>query len=204
VVELARARYRHMARMDANHEIGTCLAILRAAQIRLDRGLAEVELRAVEQYWGFRFPGDLRELLSRALPRGDHMPNWRDPSSDEIRGRMQWPLDGMLFDVEHDQFWVPGWGPRPAALPDALARATERFREVPKLVPIFMHRYLPAEPYEAGNPVFSVYQMDVIYYGRTLRDYVACQFGVVAWKDAVAGEKRPIVFWSDVADGVFE
>ena len=190
--------------MDAHDELEASLAVLRAAGIPLDPGLSSGELAAVEQLWEFRFPDDLRALLARALPRGDRMPNWREPSSDDIRGRMQWPLDGLLFDVEHADFWVPAWGPRPAALLDALACATERFQTVPKLVPIYAHRYIPAEPCVAGNPVFSVYQMDVIYYGRTLRDYLATEFGGTAWRDAVAGELRRITFWTEVVEGLYE
>jgi len=31
---------------------------------------------------------------------------------------------------------------------------------------------LPEEPYERGNPVFSVYQTDVIHYGANLQDWI--------------------------------
>ena len=46
----------------------------------------------------------------------------------------------------------------------------------PKLIPLIGHRYLPEEPHEGGNPVFSVYQSDVIYYGANLADYFEREF----------------------------
>jgi hypothetical protein len=48
---------------------------------------------------------------------------------------------------------------------------------VPRLVPVFSHRYLPAEPHLSGNPVLSVYQTDIIYYGSNLKRYIAHEFG---------------------------
>jgi hypothetical protein len=51
-----------------------------------------------------------------------------------------------------------------------------------KLIPIYIHRMLPSEPHLAGNPVFSVYKTDVIYYEAGLRDYLIYEF--LAWEDA--------------------
>jgi len=35
---------------------------------------------------------------------------------------------------------------------------------------------MPERPLEAGNPVFSVYQTDIICYGADLRDYLENEF----------------------------
>jgi hypothetical protein len=59
------------------------------------------------------------------------------------------------------------------------------------------HRYLPEQPHEPGNPVFSVYQADVIYYGADLIDYFEREFagwGHRPWPDQI----RYIPFWSDL------
>ncbi|MEZ5977554.1 MAG: SMI1/KNR4 family protein [Planctomycetota bacterium] len=146
-------------------------------------------------------PLDLRELLARALPIGERFPDWRAPASDAVRERMQWPLDSLLFDVEHDGFWPAAWGSRPAGLEDALALATREFARAPRLVPLYGHRYLPVDPPESGNPVFSVYQTDVILYGSSLELYFATEFGTLPWKEAVAKPARHVPFWSELAIG---
>jgi hypothetical protein len=66
----------------------------------------------------------------------------------------------------------------------------------PKLVPLVSHRYLPSEPNEAGNPIFSIYQSDVIYYGADLADYFEREFGNT--RTPVVGPARPIRFWSEL------
>jgi hypothetical protein len=77
-----------------------------------------------------------------------------------------------------------------------VAHARELVAAAPPLVPLYSHRFIPAEPTLVGNPVFSIVQTDVIYYGMDLADYLHAQFGVPrpAW---VATSARPIRFWVD-------
>ena len=42
--------------------------------------------------------------------------------------------------------------------------------QAPKLIPVFSHRFLVAEPCRAGNPVISIHQSDIIVYGVDLHD----------------------------------
>ncbi len=74
----------------------------------------------------------------------------------------------MAFDIENNGFWLEAWGPKPEVLSDQLRIAKEHYDQAPKLIPIFSHRYIPATPSEIGNPIFSVYQTDIIYYGYDL------------------------------------
>jgi hypothetical protein len=65
---------------------------------------------------------------------------------------------------------------------------------VSKLIPIYGHRMMPDEPHLPGNPVFSVYQTDIIYYGYDLADYLRHEFhlpGREPWPERV----RAIRFW---------
>ena len=174
----------------------TELALLRGGGARLDRGLSPVEFAAAEARYGFRFPADLRALLTTALPLGN-FPNWRALGSPELEEMIRWPLRGMQFDIENNAFWWPTWGPRPAELKDALAVADREVAAAPFLIPVYSHRYLPAEPADAGNPVLSVYQTDIIYYGRDLRSYLANEFG--GRRDLPNDDEvRPVRFWSEV------
>jgi hypothetical protein len=69
------------------------------------------------------------------------------------------------------------------------------------LVPLISHRYIPSEPNEAGNPVFSVYQSDVIYYGADLADYFEHELD--GWAPVTTPIKH-IRFWSDLVERAFQ
>lgn len=53
----------------------------------------------------------------------------------------------------------------------------ELVKAAPRLITIFGHRYLLAEPCTAGKPVLSIYQSDVVVYGANLHDYLLVEFG---------------------------
>jgi hypothetical protein len=170
------------------------IALLKGVGLEFDSGLTDREVEIAERKFNFCFPLDLRAFLQTALPTAEHFPNWRSGDETEIPKRLGWPLDGCLFDVEHADFWLPEWGPRPGLLADALKIATAKITEAPKLIPIYSHRYIPEEPHESGNPIFSVHQMDIIYYGFDLDDYLRHEFDLPGRKQWPA-KMRPIEFW---------
>jgi hypothetical protein len=164
-----------------------------------DGGLPDIELLQIEQVLGFRFPPDLRTFLQYRLPTSNGFPRWREPGLDSIRSRMAWPVDNMCFDIEHDAFWYEAWGTRPDILSDAIDLARERVAQCPALVPIYSHRYIATRPSDPGNPVYSVYQTDIIYYGYDLTDYLCREFKL----EPPPGYVRPehpkyIEFWGDI------
>jgi hypothetical protein len=108
--------------------------------------------------------------------------------------RWDWfPLDGILFDVEHDT-WLPEWGVRPERIDDAKALVEQYVEEAPRLLPIYSHRIMPDRPHPPGNPVLSVHQTDIIYYGFDLDDYLRHEFGLPGRKPWPP-EVRSIDFW---------
>lgn len=148
----------------------------------VERGLAISEIRRVEAQFQFKFPPDLSKFLRSGLPVGDQWPDWRraieecdGPASYDIESRLRWPIEGMLFDIENNAWWDPDWGEKPADLKVAKTIASRAVAHAPPLIPIYGHRYLPAEPCEKGNPVFSVYQMDIIIYGNNLPQYLSAE-----------------------------
>jgi hypothetical protein len=157
--------------------------------------LSDVEIQALERRFKCGFPPDLRGLLQFVVPIGKHFPNWRgDP--DELQKRFDLPFEGVWFDVEHSGFWLPEWGAMPS---DPQARreiVRQAISEAPRLFPIFSHRYVPNGPYRNGNPIFSVHQTDIIYYGNDLADYFHHEFQVPL-PEWAAREPRPIRFWDD-------
>src|SRR5437763_6311304 len=46
-------------------------------------------------------------------------------------------------DVEHNNFWERAWPERPDRMADALEFARQELARVPKMVPVYGHRYLP-------------------------------------------------------------
>src|SRR5689334_7589794 len=81
-------------------DLAHCKDRLLAAGVSFEEGLSSDESSAVEHEYGFRFPPDLREFLGYALPVSKGWPNWRRDSRDEIMKRLNWPFEGMCFDIE--------------------------------------------------------------------------------------------------------
>ena len=162
-----------------------------------EAGLSDQEIAEVERRYGFSFPLDLRSLLQTALPASARFPNWRSDPTSDLEQRLAWPAEGIAFDVENNQFWLTAWGPRPSDLAEALALARAKVAEAPTLIPVYSHRFLPDEPPEAGNPVFSVYQTDIIYYGADLVSYLEAEFEIETNGSPVS-TPRTIRFWSDL------
>lgn len=167
----------------------------------LSPGLSERQLRAAEKAHGFQFPPDLRSFLSCVLPASPQHPDWREPNSESLREWMADPWLGVAFDIENNAFWWNDWGPRPEELGEALAKAKHHFAQVPRLIPVYGHRFLPSEPLLAGNPVLSVVQTDVIYYGTDLRNYFANEHCKTSEGRVIdLSRRRRIRFWSDLIE----
>ena len=181
---------------------------LREAGVRLEPGLSETELNSVQYRFSFKFCAGHRRLLSLVLPTdsadgsSDSWPDWRSGSDEDLRTRLNWPVEGVIFDVLKNGFWLASWGARPVTAAEAAAKGREMLETVPRMVPIYGHRYLPADPAPENPPVFSIYQTDVIYYGDDLLDYVAHEFRVGPLHASPITEHRRVPFWSDLAEGV--
>jgi hypothetical protein len=166
-------------------------------------GYSERELDDIEHKWGFRFPPDLRFLLRNMQDEGGVFMDWRAPD-DRIRDRLDWPREGLAFDVEKNAFWLTIWDPRPNGLEQRLAVLNREYATWPRLIPIYGHRYMSAEPHAEGNPVLSVYQSDIIYYGNDLADYLLSEFHIEPPPGFVRrpnDQIRHIRIWSDLVDG---
>jgi hypothetical protein len=163
-------------------------------------GYSPPELDAIQDRWQLRFPPDLVALLRehRRPIDGPGSFDWLATDAADIQRRLDGPFDGFLFDVEHAGLWWPEWGSRPDDADGRRAVVRGVFDDMPRLIPLYGHRYLPAEPLESGNPVFSVHQSDVIYYGANLQDWMQRERD--AWDAKPWPPLKRIRFWSEAED----
>jgi len=175
--------------------------VLEQAGVVFEPGLSADEARRVEERFNFVFPDDLREFLMFALPTGKGFHNWRDYQSPELSKALSWPLEGIWFDVQNNAFWPEALGAKPAAESEAFECLRARVAQAPVLIPIVGHRYMPDRPRASGNPVFSVYQTDIIYYGANLEEYLRNEFNAYFGTNEhrIAQGVREIEFWSALA-----
>jgi hypothetical protein len=180
---------------------------------RIEPGLTEADFDRIEGEFGFEFADDHRAFLTAGLPVSvpfvdppgvisawrEPWPDWRDGDRDALRARLAGPVKGVLFDVEHG-FWTEEWGSRPDVHNEALTIARAALAEVPALVPVFGHRFLPAGSGSAGHPVLSVHQTDLIYYGVDLLDWVSQEFGGPGLNraDQAWNPQATVRFWRDL------
>ncbi|MGW1223906.1 hypothetical protein [Streptomyces sp. NPDC002530] len=180
--------------MDTPLTPDTARALQRMLRTEIGPGLGEGEIDAVERRFGFVFADDHRGFLAAGLPRGSaRWPDWRDGDPEELRAWLARPVEGVLFDVEYNGFWYPGWAPRPGDTDEAVRVARGELGGVPQLVPVYGHRYLPGVAGAYGHPVLSVVQTDIIVYGNDLTDYVHHEFGGRA---SDLGGRVTVDFWS--------
>lgn len=191
--------------------------------IQLQPGLTDAECRTLAEQDGLVFPPDLRSFLQHMLPiRAQQFPNWREGAANELSEDQEWLLRGIWGDIDPRQepyfalnvdtgvweqvtpafqrrLWSPSWGPQPHSAEQAYTIVQEQLIRAPRLLRIFGHRFLPATPLAAGNPVFSIVQTDIIVYGNDLADYFAREFGVPrpSW---AADTPRTIPFWSELVE----
>jgi hypothetical protein len=167
----------------------------------VDKGLSDQEFNTIESTYEISFNIDHKEFLKSGLVTGGRFYNWRDDSDDNItyiREMLQWPLDGILFDIEFSNYWIDA-----IEKPASINERKEIFRQwytlnVPKLIPIFSHRFMCSEPKLSGAPVYSVHQTDIIYYGMNITDYLSKEFHLSRNDDWPKWQKDETLFWSQI------
>jgi hypothetical protein len=187
--------------------------LAQAGQRELGPGLTDTEFARIERDYDIEFADDLRAFLAVGLPlnrlplnrpseagptRIQPWPDWRDGDPAALRRQLAWPVEGVLFDVEHNACWHPSWGQRPADLSQALSAARQHLNGAPTMIPVYAHRYLPAGQGGYGHPVLSIYQTDIIIYGADLADYITREF--TDHNRALSADWTPppmVPFWSD-------
>ncbi|MBV9881480.1 MAG: hypothetical protein JO276_00555 [Sphingomonadaceae bacterium] len=156
-------------------------------------GYSLTELTRAQERFNLHFPPDLVALLGQGRLPGGY--DWNE-DEEAIAAALAWPLEGLMFDVEANVLWWPEWGARPGTEAERRAIVGAAVAAAPKLIPLIGHRYLPEEPHAPGNPVFSIYQSDIILYGSDLANFVENEFAR-PHRYQLGDQARHIRFWSD-------
>ena len=115
---------------------------------RWAKGYTQAELDDAQQKFGLIFPRTSWICCETDGRWIGHV--WTDEVA--IRRMLDWPFEGLLFDVEHNRLWWPEWGEMPASPEDRKEVLHSVVSRAPKLIPLISHRYLPERPHEPGTP----------------------------------------------------
>jgi len=174
------------------------------AGVLFEDGLSAAEVETIQSRLCLILPPDLKDLLTFALPVSHGFINWRAISDEELNKYITAPLEGILFDIECNSFWIEEWGSHPESKESAFEIASAAVNAAPKLVPLRGHRYIPSEPHESGNPIFSVHQTDIIYYGCNLEEWFENEFTYYfrgpGANYRITEPTRNILFWSQLVE----
>jgi len=179
------------------------IELLNKRGIETRDGMNFDEIAATQDFYGIVFPPDLQGILMSFTPVSNGFYDWNDYSPDnvkKIKHRLEWPIYGILFDVEHNNFWWATWGDKPDSMSAKIQTAREHLENAPRLIPVFGHRFISSYPNEAQNPVYSVYQTDIIYYGEDIWDYFKVEFREKKYPDIEWEKIKKIPFWSEVCE----
>jgi hypothetical protein len=149
--------------------------------VRWSASPARVDWAGVEKAVGVRYPAEFREVAD-TLPPGSFQtflfladglpvwtesdddpektsdlgwPDWRDGDPGRLRAHLDFAVEGALASVGNG-YWHPWWGDaRPAEATDAVRVAHERLAADGPLVPLYVHRFLPAGRGRWGLPPIS-------------------------------------------------
>lgn len=182
---------------------------------RLAPGLTDAEISSIQSKYNITFSPSHRDFLQAALPlsvpyneppgtiRTHHLPwpDWRHGTTEDLRARLDRPVNTVLGDIQDNKFWDESWGERPSGEEEAVSLAKERLANVPQLIPVYGHRFLP-EGNGNCEPVLSIWGTDVICYGVDLADYIDREFGKLkgVWDDEIWRTKPRVVveFWGEL------
>jgi hypothetical protein len=81
----------------AEYRFGVITPTTPVYRVEFDAGLTDAEVRQTEEFFGFRFPPDLRDFLQTASPRGPQF-RCRSGSGMERFQEVRWTDGPCVFD----------------------------------------------------------------------------------------------------------
>ena len=175
------------------------ISLLEQQGVQLEKGLTQEEIELAEKIYDIKFPKSLSEFLMTALPVSKDFYNWRNMEESNVRFIKQMiELPKMNIYNEADEiYWNDEWGEEPENIIEFITLVREKLVNAPKLIPIFAHRYIPMVNGEE-IPILSIHGVDVIYYAKTLEEYINAEFLGINKKFSSLDEYMYVPFWSDI------
>lgn len=176
-----------------------CIELMMMHGVEFEKGLTYEEIVQIEKIYQIIFPNSLRKFLMTALPISNGFYNWRNtenPNIEFIKEVIRRPIEEIDKSAE-EVYWCDDWGDEPEDVKDVAKEVRERLKKAPKLVPIYAHRYLPIT-LDENPPIISVHNLDIIYYGKNLENYIQIEFGVENQSEIEVNNIKPIPFWTDI------
>ncbi len=172
---------------------------LKAKGVVFEPGLKDKDLKEIEYRYNIHFPEELKRLFTYALPISEGFYNWRDFSPENvglINFAIETPYLGIKGNIE-EILWNNQWGREPENMIVRNDIILSKMQNAPKLIPLYKHRYLSGL-YDYDNPVFSICDADIIYYGRNLAEYFDREFSNKIYSVIPYDEVKFVDFWSDL------
>lgn len=175
------------------------LNLLKTKEIEFARGLTLDELKQIENIYQIKFPSSLREFLMMALPISKGFYNWRNLEEDNImfiKEAMNRPIE-EVYELAEEIYWCDDWGQKPEDEAYVGKIVRDKLKNAPRVLPIYGHRYIPVLSVD-NPPIISIHDLDIIYYGKNLEDYLYVEFGNKTQNKIEFENITPIPFWSDI------
>lgn len=176
------------------------LGHLKATGVVIEPGLNDQEIEQVRVTTGIVLPPDLAMLLRQGLPVGELFPDWRHNAAAVAKDSHEHIVEGIIFDAAESDYWHPLFGDRPEGYKLRRQRISEVVAKLPPLVLIHGKAFLPSDPWQAGNPVLSVWQaVDTVFLGADIVDYFIRAMGISI--DYPAPDHiNKVPYWGDIFD----
>lgn len=131
-------------------------------------------LHCVDKKRPVEYYNDQNELEIRNEP---YFYNWLKDEK-EISFRQSWPYNQIFKDIKNG-YWLKEWGTRPSTVTELEIFFSEWYKNAPKLIPIFGHRFVVSNWKDQNNksPVISVWGSDTIIYGWGIKHYLISELG---------------------------
>lgn len=146
--------------------------------VSFEPGMSDAEFAAAEEATGIKLPDDLKEMLRIALPLDSALYNWRDLSPQNVKAikeMAEWPYTRILGSIIKENYWCSDWGPRPSDIDEAVSLYKAKYKEAPKLVPFYLHRYAVQDQY-GKTRVISSTGVDTILLAESLLDCLQIEY----------------------------
>lgn len=152
---------------------------LEKAGIPMERGMTAAQLDRAEAVFGFRFPREIREFLSLAVPVEKGFFDYRDVSEEnqkKFQEFQNWMEDRFRFDLAECRDILLELLAEPLGNPaDFDGAVMDYFHSSVKLIPFYIHRCF----FDGMDdmPIVSFMQpVDSIFYASNFRDYLEVEF----------------------------